>query len=168
MDPVKVSLLRDIIFVLLVSAGLCCAGSARPPYTFAKASTVQRSLQSHLHRCEHNTEDSSSCSIGIEPDATGCLRQWEGPSRPTGQLLPASSGAAPGQLDIDPPRSVCLIGCLELRVSYSTGRSISYAPGKNNFKKKKSKIPALYNASWNVCTMRTGLSDNLQETDDAC
>ena len=30
--------------------GPCCVGSARPPYTFAQASALKRSLQSHLHR----------------------------------------------------------------------------------------------------------------------
>ena len=30
--------------------GPCCVGSARPPYTFAQASALERSLQSRLHR----------------------------------------------------------------------------------------------------------------------
>ena len=81
--------------------------------------------------------------------------------------IATSSRADPGQLDVDPPRSACLNGCLELRVPYSTGGSINYAPGKNNFKKKKLKTPALRIASWNIRMMRTGLSDDLQEIDDA-
>ena len=52
-------------------------------------------------------------------------------------------------------------------MSCSTGGSINYAPGKNNFKKKKLKTLALRIASWNVHTMRTGLSDDLQGMDDA-
>ena len=39
----------------------------------------------------------SPCLIGVELDATGCLRRWEGSSYPTGQLSPASSWAAPVQ-----------------------------------------------------------------------
>ena len=35
--------------------------------------------------------------VGPAPGATGCLQWWEGSSCPTGQLLPASSWAAPNQ-----------------------------------------------------------------------
>ena len=38
--------------------------------------------------------------VGPGPGATGCL-WWEGPSCPTGQLLPASSWAAPSQQGAD-------------------------------------------------------------------
>ena len=46
-----------------------------------------------------------------------------------------------------------------------TGRLLNHAPSKTKSKKKKSKSPALRIASWNVCTMQTGLFDNLQEVD---
>ena len=34
----------------VITFGLCCVGSARPPHTFAQASALERSLQSRLHR----------------------------------------------------------------------------------------------------------------------
>ena len=43
--------------------GPCCVGSAQPPYTFAQASALERSLQSRLHRWEHNMTRPIALSI---------------------------------------------------------------------------------------------------------
>ena len=43
--------------------GACCVGSSRPPYTFAQASTLEKSLQSRLHRWEHNMTRPIALSI---------------------------------------------------------------------------------------------------------
>ena len=43
--------------------GPCCVGSARPPYTFAQASALERSLQSRLYQWEHNMTRPMALSI---------------------------------------------------------------------------------------------------------
>ena len=97
--------------------------------------------------------------IGVCSGATGCLRRWEGPSRPTGQLPPASSWAAPSQLGADSPQSVCLNGCLGLRLTADKQTAICAPHKRTNLTYR---TPALRVATWNVRTMCSGLSDDLQ------
>ena len=70
--------------------GPCCLGNARSPKIFAQASALERSLQSRLSvRAQHGGQQLrviSPHSIGVELDATGCPRRWEGSLYPIGQL----------------------------------------------------------------------------------
>ena len=57
-----------------------------------------------------------------EPDTTGYLRLWEGNRVPQVNYWPLQARQPSTNLDVDPPRSVCLSVCLEPRALYLTGR----------------------------------------------
>ena len=79
----------------------------------------------------------------------------------TGQLPPALSWAVPNQKGAAPPRSVSLIGCVGFRVK-TDKRIDNCAPGN-----RKMKTTTLKLDTWNVRTMTSGLSDDLQEVNAA-
>ena len=81
----------------------------------------------------------------------------------TGQLPLDSIWAAPSQLGAGPPTSACFSGSLKLIVLDMTSECYS-APGKQ--KKASKKFPALRFANWNVRTMFSGLSEDLQQIAD--
>ena len=60
-------------------------------------------------------------TIGVKQGARGCSRRWEGSYDLTGQLLPASSWAAPRQKDAVPPRS--LMGACGLGTNRKVARN---------------------------------------------
>ena len=83
---------------------------------------------------------------------------------PSGQLLPASSWAAPANKVLTrhgPPASMG-VWSLELLLDKWTDNT---TPGES---KRIKKLPALRIANWNVRTMCTGLTDDLQSINNAC
>ena len=114
---------------------------------------LERSLQSRqpLVTTQHGgwqfTGDKSLLLLRGAPGARDHLRRWEVCQHSTGQLPPAPSRAATGQLGIVPPQPVCLLACLGLR---ETNRQVV-----NPKNRPHRQVSALI-ASWNVITMCPG------------
>ena len=100
-------------------------------------------------------------SIGVELDARGRFRRWEGPSCPTGYYRPPQAGQPPANKVL--PRHVNLTGCVELRVKTDKWFD-NFAPSIKN-RKTKTTVPKM--GTWNVRTMKPSFSDGLFEISDA-
>ena len=124
------------------------------------------SVASHSATAQHERQQLpviSPIKCAYETGATGCLRRWEGSSYPIDRLPPASSWAAPVSKVPIRHGLPASTGVWSLQRQLNK-RIDKLPPGKQ---KNAKKMPALRIASWNVRTMRPGLSNDLQQINDS-